>query len=342
MVVLVDDGPAENIRGLARVIEEQDGPLRVFRLSYRPGAGTLVYLPEILRLARRLGREGTPVGVLHAHVHRMGWAAVLAGAVLRRPVVIAEHSSEWTTRTMSRAGLLRARFAFRSAALVCPVSASLQRAIEGHGIRARFQVVPNAVDVSLFHPGEIDSKTRANSLVNVGIQVPVKGLDVLVRAFAQVAGERHDLVLELVGDGPEAPALRHLARDLNVADRVRFSGAAPPEQVAEALRRSDVFVLSSLSETGPVVVLEALCSGLPVVTTRVGSAPEAIGADGELTDPGDVVGLAQAIERALDRFADFDRRSIAERAASRSSLEAVGRQWDEIYRSLVGPQSPRR
>ena len=153
---------------------------------------------------------------------------------------------------------------------------------------------------------------------------------------------RPELTLELVGDGPAGAELERLAAALRIADRVRFSGPAGRQRVAEALRGSDLFVLSSLTETGPIVVLEALCCGLPVVSTRVGSAPEAVGADGELAEPGDVEGLADAIERALDSYARFDRASIAERAASRSSLAAVGRSWDEVYRSLGTRQSPSR
>lgn len=342
MVIVVDEGPSGNVRGLSSLAEEQDGPLRIFRLSYRPRGGTLAYLPAVLRVARRLAREGTPVDVLHAHVHRMGWAAVLAGGLLRRPVVITEHSSEWPQRTMTPGALRRARIAFPRAALVCPVSEYLQRAIEAYGIRARFRVVPNTVDTSVFHPASTGCARPPASLINVGLQIELKGLDVLLRAFARTVVRRPELTLELVGDGPAGAELQRLAKSLGVDDRVSFSGPAGRHRVGEALRGSDLFVLSSLMETGPVVVLEALCCGLPVVSTRVGSVPKAVGADGELAEPGDVEGLADAIERALDSYARFDRASIAERAASRSSLAAVGRSWDEVYRSVGTRHSPSR
>ena len=334
MVTVVDGGPRRDVRGLYSLTEEHDGALRIFRLSYRPSTATFAFLPGVLAVARRLKREGTPVNLLHAHVHWMGWVAIIAGAVLRRPVVITEHSTEWPDRKITPRAVRRARIAFRRAALVCPVSLHLQGAIESYGIRARFRVVPNTVNTEIFHPLDKPDVVAPTRLINVGLQIERKGLDVLLRAFAKVAKERPELTLELLGDGPLTPELKRLAGELNLGESVRFAGAGTPADIASALRAADVFVLSSLSETGPIVVLEALCCGLPVVTTQVGSAPEAVGSDGALAPPGDVDELAAAIQSVLDGFDRFDRAEIARRGAARASFEAVGRLWDEIYRSL--------
>ena len=109
-----------------------------------------------------------------------------------------------------------------------------------------------------------------------------------------------------------------------------FAGAATPPEIAARLAASDVFVLSSLSENMPLVVLEALCCGLPVVATDVGGVPEAVGSDGALAQPGDAEGLAAAIESVLDDYGRFDQAEIARRAAARYSFDAVGRARDEI------------
>ena len=165
VVVVVDEGPSAGVRGLFSLTEDRDGELRVLRLAYRPRTGTVAFLPGLLAVARRLAREGTPVEVLHAHVHWMAWIATIAGALLRRPVVITEHSTEWPRDTITRGALRRARIAFRRAALVCPVNEELQRAIERHGIHARFRIVPNAVDTSVFtrsggQPGACAARQR--------------------------------------------------------------------------------------------------------------------------------------------------------------------------------------
>jgi glycosyltransferase involved in cell wall biosynthesis len=336
MVVLVDEGPSNDVRGLITLSEERDGDLRIVHLAYRPKALRVAYLLGTLRVARRLSREGTPIDLLHAHIHRMGWPAVLAGVVLRRPVVISEGSSEWPRRLMTPARLRRAQIAFRRAALVCPVNRRLQEAIESYGIRARFRIVPNAVDTRVFHPTEMRHGGSSIRLVNVALHVEVKGLDFLLRAFASVAAKRPQLTLDLVGEGPLTPTLKRLADELSVAERVSFAGAASPAEVADRLRASDVFVLSSHSENLPLAVLEALCCGLPVAATDVGGVHEAVGEDGALAPSGDADALAAAVEEVLSSLGDIDRADIARRAAARWSFEAVGGVWDEIYRSLGG------
>jgi L-malate glycosyltransferase len=334
VVVLADEGPSDRVRGAFSLEEERDGELRVVRLSWRPATARVAYLLGVLVVSRRLKNEGTPVDVLHAHIHRMGWPAVLAGAVLRRPTVITENSSEWPLRLITPSALRRARFAFKHAALVCPVNRRLQQAIESYGVQGRFLIVPNTVDTSLFRPSAERPPDRPTRLVNVARHVEVKRLDVLLRAFAIAASNRRELTLELVGEGPLTDDLRQLSSDLGLGQRVRFAGAATPKKIAEILRRSDAFVLSSLSENMPLAVIEALCCGLPVAATDVGGVAEAVGPDGVLSPPEDPQALAIAIEAVLAAERRFDRADIARRAACRFSFEAVGRVWDEVYRSL--------
>ena len=148
-------------------------------------------------------------------------------------------------------------------------------------------------------------------------------------------------MLELIGEGPLTPSLNRLVAELGVTERVGFAGLAPQGEVADRLRSSDLFVLSSLSENMPLSVLEALCCGLPVVATDVGGVPEAVGQDGALAPRGDAVELARALEEVVSDLERFDRADIARRAAARWSFQAVGAVWDEIYR-LLAPTSRMR
>jgi len=334
VVVVVDEGARADLRGLYKLSEERDGLLRVVRLTYRPRFGAIAYVPAVLALARGLRREGHPVDLIHAHIHWMGWPAMFVAAILRRPYVITENSSEWPLHTITAGALRRARIAFRRAALVTPVNERLQRAIESYGVRAQFRIVPNTVDTHVFHPAALSATRRPTRLVNVALHVEVKALDVLLRAFAKLAERRPEVALTMIGDGPLTPALEGLARELGIESRVDFVGRAAPSEIADVLRGSDVFVLSSLSENMPLAVLEALSCGIPVAASAVGGVPEAVGGDGLLAPPRDVEGLTAAIEGVLDDYDRFDRADIARRAEERWSLEAVGGVWDTIYRSL--------
>jgi L-malate glycosyltransferase len=336
MVVFADDGSRADVRGLFEFVTEQDGAVTVVRFAAKPGWRRFVYGPAVLLLARRLAGAGRSVSVLHAHVHWMGWAAVPLGFVLRRPVVISEHSTEWPGRTMKKGALRLARFTFSRAALVCPVSEALQRAIEAYGLRARFRVVSNPVDTSVFYPGESLPSDQPTRLVNVALHGENKGLDILLRAMKLLITRRRTLTLDLVGEGPLTPELQRLTAELQLEDHVRFLGPMDSAGVANVLRESHVFVLSSLVETQGVAVIEALCCGLAVAATRAPGVPEVVG-DGDesvLAQPNDPDALAAAIETVLDRYPKLDRAGSARRAAERFSLEAVGRVWDEIYRSL--------
>ncbi len=103
---------------------------------------------------------------------------------------------------------------------------------------------------------------------------PNKGLDVLIRAFAEVAGEHADTALIIVGDGSKRAELASLARSLSLESRVFFTGFIP--HARELLPAGDVFVLSSRKEGLPFVLLEAGQARLPVVATRVGGVPEIV------------------------------------------------------------------
>lgn len=331
MAVFVDEGATPGLRGLFELVEERDGPLRVFRFRYRPAAGRVVHLPAILRLVRRLARDGTPVDLIHAHIHRMAWPAALIGGLIRRPFVVTENSSEWPRRTITPHALRRARRSLPRAALVCPVNTRLREAIESYGVRGRFRIVPNTVDTAVFNPAG-RSEERDATLVNVASHVEVKALDVLLRAFALALEQRPDLRLEQIGAGPLTSDLKALAAELGIDDRFRFAGTATPAEIAETLRAARAFVLSSLSENMPLAVLEALCCGVPVAATDVGGVAEAVGADGELAPSRDPDALAAAIVSVTGR--SFDGEDIARRAAERFSFQVVGGVWDEIYRSL--------
>jgi len=133
-----------------------------------------------------------------------------------------------------------------------------------------------------------------------------KGHEVLLRALAQ-GGDLERIQLDLVGDGVLRPALEQLARDLDIADRVRFHGSLTEPQVREVLSAADVFVLPSIvardgqMEGLPVALMEALASGLFAVSTRLSGIPELVrdGETGALAEPGDVTSLAGALGRAL-------------------------------------------
>src|SRR5439155_16208787 len=180
------------------------------------------------------------------------------------------------------------------------------------GIRGRFRVVPNAVDVGLFHP---NGAAAEPSLVTGGRLDHQKGIDVLLRALATVRQDRDDVRLDVIGDGPERGAYERLARELGVAAAVTFHGFRPKAELAALMRRASLFVLASRFDNNPCVLLEAQASGLPIVASDVGGIAEIVEQNGRLVPPERPDALANAILAALaDRY---DPESIARRARER-------------------------
>jgi len=118
-------------------------------------------------------------------------------------------------------------------------------------------------------------------------------------------------------------------------DVVRFHGLKTKPEVAEFMRKADVFVLPSEWENLPCVIIEAMTSGLPIVATSVGGIPEMVDDKmGLLVPPRDSEKLMQALHHMLDTVLNYPRESIAARARARYSYESVGEKLTELYWSL--------
>jgi glycosyltransferase involved in cell wall biosynthesis len=296
---------------------DEDPPVVRVRYPYRPK-------PASLALHFAAGRRGLRLvprpDVIHSHFFLAAAPAVLFG---RAPVVATEHWSVFLPEdpaTLSPAMRAAARYALRRAAAVTVPSAALARVLPAPAI-----VVPNVVDTTVFYPGVARGPRR---LLSAGAFYGAKGFDVLLEAIARVP----DVHLDLVGDGSLRPQLQALAAGLGAP--VTFHGLRTKAELAELMRGASLCVSASRYENNPVVLLEALASGLPIVATTVGGVPEIVGEDGVLVAPGDAEALARGIEEALAR--DFDRDDIARRAADRYGAERIGRELVTLYERVRG------
>lgn len=160
--------------------------------------------------------------------------------------------------------------------------------------------IPNGVAVADF-AGDAAPPGRARYVLSLARLNLLKGHDVLLQAFRTVADRMPGVRLVIAGDGPERVRLRAVCLALGLKDRVSFVGEADRTRVRELLAGCELLVLASWSEGLPIVALEAMASGKPVVGTEVGGIPEVVrnGETGFLVSPGDSAGLADAMVRVL-------------------------------------------
>lgn len=173
-----------------------------------------------------------------------------------------------------------------------------------HGVpEERVHLIPCGVPTEQFRPAGAQRTDGVVQFVAVSRLVAWKGVDYTLRAFAAVHAAVPQARLAIVGDGPDRRALEGLARELQVAPAVRFTGVLAPEQVRKELAGADVFVQHSLTYTSGwcegfgVSIAEAAAMGLPLVVTRSGGIPDQVihGETGFLCPERDVEAMAEAM-----------------------------------------------
>jgi glycosyltransferase involved in cell wall biosynthesis len=206
------------------------------------------------------------------------------------------------------------------------VATAATRAALPPAVRPRcVRLLENAVDPERFAPGVSiappDPSPGASQPLRVsfvGRLVPVKALPLLLQALARLQQEGVPVSLDVVGDGPMAPTWRAEAAALGLADCGVWHGALPAAGVAEVVRRSHVFCLPSVRESGGAVLLEAMACARPVIGMDFGGPAElvddAVGWKVAMPDEATAVdGIAQALRDVVQRPADAAERGLRAR-----------------------------
>ncbi len=163
-------------------------------------------------------------------------------------------------------------------------------------------IIPNGIDLSKFeylpkdnYYSKFGFEKNTKIILYVGTFRPVKGLKYLIEAMKIIGDKEKRLVI--IGHGKEKDDLENLVKNLNLKDCVTFIGKTPNQEVIRFMASSDVFVLPSLSEGFPIVILEAMASGLPIVATKVRGLPEIFkdGQNGFLVEPRNPEKIAEKI-----------------------------------------------
>jgi L-malate glycosyltransferase len=287
---------------------------------------------------------------IHAHgLYPAGFAAVLVGRVLGIPVVVTEHWGQLRARIEEGGRLVRSvlRFTLRSASQSVAVSKFLASEMRDVEPRSTIAVVPNVIGPDFFeveptHSGGARSECE---LLFVGsIRDNRKGLEELLRAL-RVHLDTPGAVparLTIIGDGRKREWFEQLATTLRVRDRCRFMGNRSREEVAQAMKAADVFVMPSKYETFGVVYAEAMACGKPVIACLGGPAEEIVPPwAGMLVTPGDHMALAEALNRVTSELESYDGRRISDYARERFGPEAVAAAISRVYERAIEARGAR-
>jgi glycosyltransferase involved in cell wall biosynthesis len=283
-----------------------------------------------IRRLRRMLRESAPDVVL-SFLDFPNIVTLLAARSLGVPVVVSERANPAYDDLKPIWRVLRRRTYPRSAALVCQTRAmvdQLQKEINVKGY-----AIPNPVEQPpMGHAVPSESGANAQTIIAMGRLVPQKGFDLLLEAFARIAGRHPEWSIKVLGKGPLKAQLEAQAESLGLKNRVSFVGVvADPFPM---LREAGLFVFSSRFEGFGNALVEAMACGLPVISFDCPAGPSDIirpGVDGLLVPPEDVNALANAMDHLLTDAAERER--LARRAPEvleRFSLERILAMWHEL------------
>jgi len=280
--------------------------------------------------------------LLHVHVAMKG--GMLAGYLKRKfmiPYFVTEHWSgyfkesapnvytgNWVINNQNKKVL-------NNANLLLPVTQNLGNTINKNFTNVKYVVIPNVVNTDLFfykpfqpkkfrfiHPSSMDDNKNPKGILMACKKAKVMGCD-----------------FELLMVGKLDNSILEVAKQLDLSkDFVTFKPAISYAEVAKEMQHSSALLLFSGFESLPCVILEALCCGLPVISSRVGGIDEVIdNENGILVESGKVEELAVAICKMIENYADYNRHSIAQKAAQKFSYGVVGQQYFDQYKRLLNP-----
>lgn len=244
--------------------------------------------------------------------------------------------------------------------IVIPSESMRSILVNDYGLIDRFTVIPTGIDIAPYKKAN-GAALRAEwgwngdkVIVSAGRLAEEKNWTTLLQAFAIAQKKRPKLRLVLVGDGPQAEALRKLAGELGIAERVLFAGKVPFEQVPSYLKAADLFAFASVTETQGLVTLEAMAAGLPVVAVDGSGTKDIVenGAQGFLVD-NDPSALARGILKvvrspslrgelkaaALKKSRAYDNKRLA-RKMLKVYEQAIEDKKEGLYVTVEGKSEP--
>ena len=300
-------------------------------------------VPSCIRdLAHSIGAD-----VVHAHGYKADlytWAALRTSRI---PLVSTCHTW-YDNSTLLRAYGALDRYVLRRFAAVVAVSKEVQQRLLASGVSPeRVTLIPNGIDTRPFATFPAAAKSTPDAPLLVGLAGRLsqeKGVDLFVQAAARVLRDLPETRFQIIGDGPDRPALERLITSLGLTDRVTLLGRR--DNMPEIYSTLDILVSASRQEGLPITLLEAMATSLPILATSVGEVPSLIRdrQTGLLVPPNDIDALAAALhilltDPALRQHLGENARDLVETSFSARQMTA---NYRHLYTSVLAAPSGKR
>ena len=280
--------------------------------------------------------------VIHCQGSTVGMPALFSKIFLKKPYIVSLHGSDIYSDWKFKKKITK--LVLNNANGITALTYHMKGVIAKYSNK-EVNIIPNGIDLDRFTNSsktkcglKIRKYNNEKVIIFVGTLRPVKGIKYLIQAMRILCNADDSARLILVGDGPDRIDLETMSKELNLGENICFVGAIPNEKVAEYMMSADIFVLPSLSEGFPVVILEAMACGLPIVTTKIKGLPEIIkeGENGFTVKPASSEQLAEKLLLLLHD--DVGRQCISENNRIKSqdySISSVVEKLEQVYSKAI-------
>lgn len=303
---------------------------------------TINYFSAYKKGLDAIKRKNFNYQIIHLHTIRpSGLIAYFRKIFNNKPYVITEHWSRYLTTKNTfenTADKLITKLIVRHSLAVMPVSNTLKNGMIENGLKNHnYVIVNNVVEDFFFQPKQTVQKDKKRILHISCFDEKAKNLNGILRSIEKLLTKRTDFELIVIGTGIDFNQTVEFSKTLNLPKNVvQFLGEKTPQEVSEWFKKSDVFVLFSNYETAGVVISESLVSGTPVISTKVGIAPEMINdSNGKLIEVGDEQALTEALDFMLDNLDKYSSSDIQNNVNGVFSYENIGKKIVNVYETCV-------
>jgi glycosyltransferase involved in cell wall biosynthesis len=279
--------------------------------------------------------------LIHAHFAvPAGAAAFILSRITKKPYMITIHGGDvpggapQKTDKWFRFVFPFTRLIWKNATRIISVSQQTRRFALQH-YPVEIQVIPNGIDTATCQPGDFQPDLPPR-LIYIGRFSPEKNAIAVPEILAQLKDLDWNCVM--LGDGPQMDQVRASIAENNLQERIRLAGWVTPQEVNQALAKSDILLMPSLLDSMPMAGLQALAMGLALVLSDIGSCPDYIdhGKNGYLVQPGDLQGYASALRELIMDKKKLQRARAASRSHSRNfDLNQAINDYEKIAAEVI-------
>lgn len=276
--------------------------------------------------------------IIHAHgILHGGRLAVFFAEKWKIPVVLTEHSSVFVTNNkIIEKQIEYIREILKKISSILVVGESLKEVLRSIVPDRNIKIVGNPVDTSFFTIPQLPKKKTTFIFSVVALFSENKGIDIIIKSFAQAFIDRDNIFLFIGGNGSIIENLKELSVTLKVDKKIFFLGELSREGVRELLWKSHVHVSASYFETFGINMIEALSCGVPVIATKSGG-PELFinSSNGLLVDKGNINNLSSAMSYIYDNYEIFNSIAIRNECKNKFGIKNYIKKIITIYNSVL-------